>query len=444
MLICVLLLAMGCYTPLFHLLYNYVPGFNLFRGMDKFIWLAALFLSLLAGIGMDLTLRRQRAPWWLVVGAAGLGVVLFFLSSLPPQLDWWAWVLRCVRDTHSYLMPSNVFTDPLFISVTSTQASLSLLRGGLTLIAGAFLLRLARSRLKLACAAMLALALFELTTFAAPSLMSFTPRSFYSPGVLGFLAQHPGDYRIQHSNPNAAMMTDALDIAGDDPTGLLRYNRFLFFSEGLDPDTATVGDAPKHYDGKALQMVRLHYGFPDGDRGWVEFQHGLPHLLLVDRFRVMTNYHQIFTTLTNADFKMDEEVILESQPSPPPRPSAEKGTVKLLASSTDFLDIEAEAAAPSILLITDAYSSGWRALALPGSVQAQYQIMPANYCLRAIPLSAGHHRLRVEYSPSGFRVGRVVSIVSLVLFLGFLGVGLRNNFWKNDSRPGVFANEVTH
>jgi hypothetical protein len=33
------LLALGKYTPLLWLLYTYVPGFNLFRGLSKFIYI---------------------------------------------------------------------------------------------------------------------------------------------------------------------------------------------------------------------------------------------------------------------------------------------------------------------------------------------------------------------------------------------------------------------
>ena len=44
-----LLLALGRYTPLFKLLYQWVPGFNQFRGNSKFIFLVSLFLALLAG-----------------------------------------------------------------------------------------------------------------------------------------------------------------------------------------------------------------------------------------------------------------------------------------------------------------------------------------------------------------------------------------------------------
>ena len=97
MLIIVLVLAMGGYTPVFHLLFDYVPGFNLFRGMDKFLWLAALFLSVLAGVGLDQMLRGRAVPWWLIGGVAGAGVMLCGLSILPRQLDWWAGVVKKLR-----------------------------------------------------------------------------------------------------------------------------------------------------------------------------------------------------------------------------------------------------------------------------------------------------------------------------------------------------------
>ena len=51
--------------------------------------------------------------------------------------------------------------------------------------------------------------------------------------------------------------------------------------------------------------------------------------------------------------------------------------------------------------------------------------MPANFILRAVPLAAGRHRLRIEYSPKAFRVGKWVSIVSLIIYAGFLGWHLR-------------------
>ncbi len=68
---------------------------------------------------------------------------------------------------------------------------------------------------------------------------------------------------------------------------------------------------------------------------------------------------------------------------------------------------------PAILLLTENYATGWRALPLEGSAQSTYRILPANYCLRAIPLAAGKHHILVEYAPAGWRIGRWVSLLGL-------------------------------
>jgi hypothetical protein len=112
---------------------------------------------------------------------------------------------------------------------------------------------------------------------------------------------------------------------------------------------------------------------------------------------------------------VEKEVILESQPDPAPQPPREMSRVRMLESSTDSVTVEADAKTPLLLLMTDTYSSGWRALALPGSSQARYQIMPANYCLRAIPLAAG------------FRIGKAVSIAAWVVFFVWVGLTVRTS-----------------
>jgi hypothetical protein len=430
MLVIVLVLALGRYTPVFDFLFIYVPGFNNFRGLDKFLWLAALFLAALAGMGMDQMLQGRTAPRWLIAGAVGAATVLCALAFLAAHSAWWGRLLKGLNSDGSNL-PEGYYSDPLFILHTKAKAAWSLVLGALSLFAAAALLALAKSRRSLASGAMLLLATAELAGFAATSLMTFPLRPPHSSAMTGFLAQHPGDYRIRRDNPNDAMTAGALDILGDDPAGLLRYMRFLYFSTGADFALALDGRVVDKPITDIWRMARLRYLFSNDEKTWTELAGLLPHLLLVDRFRVMTNYQTILSTLTNASFKMEEEVILESQPSPLPQPAREKGAVKLLESSTDFLDIEADVAAPALLLITDSYSSGWRARALPGSAQARYEVMPANYCLRVVPLAAGHHLLRVEYAPAGFRLGRVVSILALAIFLVLTTLVVKNSFLKH-------------
>jgi hypothetical protein len=247
--------------------------------------------------------------------------------------------------------------------------------------------------------------------------MAFQIRPAYSDEILAFLAQQRGDYRIQSSNPNNAMSAGTLDVGGDDPSGLLRYVRYYEFTRGIDLDTTPMNALPTQWNPGSMRMLRCRYAFTEGKEDYWTTKDPLPTALLLEKFRVITNYRAIFPVLAGTNFHADKEVILENQPEPEPLPGGEMGTAKVIESSTDYLIIDAETKSPAILLVTDSFSSGWRARGLPGSVQAQYQIMPANYCLRAVPLQAGHHLIRMEYSPLGYRIGKVVSLVAWPIFI---------------------------
>jgi hypothetical protein len=429
LLIIMLVLALGGHTPVFHWLYDYVPGFKLFRGMDKFLWLAALFLSMLAGVGLDQLLRGRDVPGWLIGGVTFAALVLCGLSLLPLQADWWSRLMRCLTAGTMKIALNFDYTGPAFVAQAKAQYIRSLLEGAVYLFLAAGLLFLAKSRRRLACAAMLVMAVVELASFADTSLMTFEPGTPYPPAILQFLASQPGDHRILYSKPNNAMTAGTLDIGGDDPSGLLRYVRYFYFTEGLNYDATPFGKpGPLVCDVGAWRILRCRYAFQDSRPPvCARIRDPLPRLILVERFRVMTDYHAMFFTLTNQSFDPGREVILEDLPNPPPAPDQQLGAVRLLDSSTDYLTVEADTAAPCLLLNTDAYSKGWRARPLPGSSQAAYQIMPADYCLRAIPLAAGHHLLRLEYSPLGFRVGKVVSFVAWAIFLPLVVLAMRRS-----------------
>ena len=455
MVILLLLLALGAYTPLFKLLYAWVPGFNKFRGNSKFIFLASLFLALLAGLGFDELIKGRRLPRPFVgalglVGFLLLGVAVVARPASPgaAAADWWHSVLLAVSSAgESYLSP-DVCQSPAFVLEAARMASQGLFVAGWALIVVALLLGCVR-RYPHALWILLALAVTELFVFACMSLDHFDLRQAVNPAVEQYLKAHPGDYRIQERDrPNAALSMGAQDVWGYEPGVVLRYAQLLAFIQGVDPDQAvrlTTLPAPNSADDPLFAMFRCRFQFlVDGNQLAVrERTDYLPHLLLVQRCRVLTSRTEIFSALTNALFNPREEVILETPPDSLPVASAETGTVNLVDSSTDYLTIEANLAAPEILLVPDVYAQGWRARALPGSAQTHYSVQPANWCLRAIPLAAGHHRLRLEYAPLGFRAGKWVSIFSLAIGLILVGVTIRRLVrHRGMSRAQAFARTV--
>src|SRR5262249_31009341 len=143
---------------------------------------------------------------------------------------------------------------------------------------------------------------------------------------------------------------------------------------------------------------------------------------------VLPDRNAIFDTARSATFDPAREVILESEPEPKPSPAENPGTAKIVAASTDALEIEADVEQPSILLITDSFTRSWRATALPGSAQTDYKLVPANYILRAVPMTAGHHHLRVEYARNALIMGKWISILAGLAFLAALGWCFKNRF----------------
>jgi hypothetical protein len=142
----------------------------------------------------------------------------------------------------------------------------------------------------------------------------------------------------------------------------------------------------------------------------------LKHLELIGHYEVQSDRGAALRAMTQASFDPRREVILEQEPNP--KPAAEvQGNARIVRQGTDFMEIEAELASPAILLITDAWTPAWRASALPGSSQASYELVPADYALRAVALERGKHRLRVAYAPRAYAIGAAVSALAGLAWL---------------------------
>jgi hypothetical protein len=425
-----LVLALGVHTPLFKFLYEWVPGFNKFRSNSKFIFLASLFMALLAGLGLDGLIRGRaiRRPLILGLGIFGVSMLVVALGirqsgSSPFWFGAWHRVMLFVSATGESYVPAKSFEDTPFVLRAALEASTSLLLAGGTLILAALLLWFAKTQRKAAWG-LVALAVVEMFLFARGSRDRFALSERQYPALKQWLDDRPGDYRILNLfEPNSAMGLPAQDIWGMDPGMIRRYGEAVAFSQGVNTDLTELEYIFPRKDVPFLKMLRCRFVFglqeftqQDYQVGIQEIQDPLPHLQLVSACRVIARKSEILSTVTDAAFHPREEVILETAPDPEPQAANEAGSVTIVDSGTDYLDVEANVFSACILLITDTYAKGWHARPLPGSSQQHYQVMPANYCLRAIPLAAGRHRIRVEYLPVAFTYGKWLSLLFLLAF----------------------------
>jgi hypothetical protein len=186
------------------------------------------------------------------------------------------------------------------------------------------------------------------------------------------------------------------------------------WSAGGDPNTATQYVIFRRFH-PLLSMVRVQYVVAVDDNVMKIVPGATPplrRLELVGSYQVQKDRDGILRALGDASFDAHKQVILERVPDPEPLASDNPGHATITREGTDFIDIEADLATPSLLLVTDSWAPEWRAKALPGSSQSSYELLPANYILRAIALHPGKHRLRLEYASLAFPLGAAVSVLA--------------------------------
>jgi hypothetical protein len=323
--------------------------------------------------------------------------------------------------------PTN-YDNPAFVREAQIHAGESLLWAAAPcVIAGICLLFLKSPRKLGLCLAILGMG--EMLIFAWSLDTSFDLSKSAFSQFKDFFQSHPGDFRVLLQPPKGlllpsegdfVMAAGGYDVWGYGPLVPRRYGEFIASTQGTPREKAEPSLMFRWYL-PIYQMLRCRYSiFP----AIAAQEHDiLPRVALVHDYVLLTNTDTIFETLMDPGFDAYHRVILESPPDPAPAPAAqpEQEHARVVDSGTDYLVIEAETDRPALLLVTDDYSAGWRARPLESGPQSRYEIMPANYCLRAVPLQAGHHKILMEYAPRGFRIGRWISITATAAWLAALG-----------------------
>jgi hypothetical protein len=425
-LVAALVLALGDYTPLFAFLYRWVPLFDRFRGTGKFMFPVALILVLFAGYGLDRILR-DRAVARRALLAGGAGVVALLIGATAVLLSDWTPVMKAMQASGQTALAAAGYERPSLIAASRSFAALGLFIAGLTLAAGVLLAIWVRREPRVALV-LGALAIAEVFVFARLHRPTFDSARVAVPELRDYLAAHPGDYRILNLEaPNDAMSMHAFDAWGYDPGVTRRYAELIAWTEGEDPKSATQYVKFRRFS-PLLTMVRVKYVVVR-EGGTTQIVPGatppLGHLELLSTYQVHAHRANILGAMGEASFDPRKEVILEQPPDPEPVAGQAQGRASIVREGTDFIDIEADLPNPAILLVTDAWADGWRAVPLEGSSQSRYKLVPADYALRGVALGRGHHHLRIEYAPLLFYVGVLLSVLAWPAWIGALVLARR-------------------
>jgi len=418
--------AVGTSTPVFWLMYRFVPGFSNFRAPARFDLFSIFYLAFLAGLGLDALMKWRPGGRWIAAAAATVtaagAACLAGWSSIVNQGWLFQWCIRYIVQrgaSDNSALDRHLATNVNFVLDAARHAGAQLERSGILLLVCAAVLIVAR-RFPRAAVMLAIIAVGELSfnamgwSFDSPVAIRMPP--VWEEGMTG----HDAGRRIVCGNAffsNEGMTMGFDNVGGGNPLLLHRTNDFLAVTQGINPMGVGFGEEfnwlPPSY--RMLRADLLLYSVKDVPRvGRLDDVMG--HVALLGRFKMAHSESEALGIVTAAGFDPGAEVVLESQPDPAPSP-ARGGSARIVSETTDQLEIEVDLTAPKILLVTDAYARGWRVRPLDGDGQPNYQVMPGDYMLRAIPLAAGHHHFVLEYRPVGFEIGKWISMGMVGVYL---------------------------
>jgi hypothetical protein len=434
-------LSLGLYSPAFPLWCRWIPYFNHFRGDAKFNIFVCLFLAVLAGIGLD-QLMTQEIHF-------SIGYIAFIIGMFCGVVDFWGyWEFKKNSNLLWYSMLKAIpwfeykFGKVAHFLHSSVWNQVQMLQikdlGMCSLVCFLFFLILYFSKSKpFFRYGLVILAGFELLGFAKNYCPTFSLSHLKNMDqkIEAFLKQHPTSDRTFGLN-NQAILIHAFDIAGYDSLILSHYVQLMLQTQKHLTSDVFGSSELKHFS-RWFRFLRLKYFFElNYHTGEVRVLKApwkpLPEFLILHHWQVIHHRKKLIDQLLNPAFHPRQMVYLNHPPDPLPNADATEKKFRVVNLNPDRLDISVYLSHAALLLMTNAYDPGWRAVALPNSVQSKYDVLQADDLFQVIPLKSGWNHFKMIYRPWAYVWGKWISIITL----GLLGLSTLVGWWMIKKREG--------
>ncbi len=196
--------------------------------------------------------------------------------------------------------------------------------------------------------------------------------------------------------------------------------RMIAFLRGLGPDIWTAMEPAcsiTHYLGHPkledslpdeARLHMQHAGTMDGLEVYANTR-ALPRAYVVSEVRLADTREAMYALLTQPGFDPGRTALIESPIETTLEPGVE-GTAKLLDRGFTDVGIRTNTDGRALLVLADAYYPGWSA-----TVNGEpAEVIPVYSVFRGVLVPGGESEVEFRYFPASFRLGLVVSVLSLL------------------------------
>jgi hypothetical protein len=239
-------------------------------------------------------------------------------------------------------------------------------------------------------------------------LMGAAPLEYGLATAEGYDVLYPARYRMLW---NAVNGTQAASNASDyllfgaagSPLVDLFGIRWLVTGTASSPQQVAESGIPRQFP----RVV-----FSDGQALVWENPDPLPPAVLIHRVMKARSAEDALAMVTADGFDPHRTAVVEGAGSAEGR-AAGADTLAYRRPSSGRLVVRTASAAAGLLLVNSAYDRGWRAT-VDGT---EAPVHPADVAFMGIEIPAGRHRVQMRYAPGGFRLGWMLSCLTLAAML---------------------------
>ncbi|HEU4344187.1 MAG TPA: YfhO family protein [Candidatus Binatia bacterium] len=434
-----LIFAFGGYTPFYPWVLRYAPVFALIRFPEKYFFLTygllwfVILRGLVAFMGRDVSKPSRTS---VVV----FPVILMLVPALLLLTLNTEYVSQWVASKANSVSPSyqTIKVAASVLLAVERQVFLSI---GILILILAAKKRLARTALFQVLLVTVVFIDFDRAHrdyqyLLSPDLVNQGPRVisrpesdlarvFYYPGRETL---HPAQYSVLarpsfegaislvYNNllPNTGVFHGFHYFQEIDAFSRRPYLAFLNFTDRADPELRF----------RLLRALNINYvisfrplpelgitlirHFPEYPSWLYRLDGTVPRTYVVSKSIVESNPTQVLRRLASPEFDRMQEVVLDQEPGiRPQRPLL--ATTNIVRYGNRAVTIHASLNDSGILILADSYYPGWKAY-VDGQ---EASILKANYFFRGVALPAGDHTVEFRYDPLSFKIGWVISLLSL-------------------------------
>ncbi|MBW2028488.1 MAG: YfhO family protein [Deltaproteobacteria bacterium] len=418
-----LFLALGKHNPLYPLFYR-LPGFNSFRIPAQIIFLYVFGMGILSGIALD---QVSTGEWRLGQKARSFFVALGVLLALL-----FIAITLSRYSTFYYLFKffaKEPIEDGQLLGLYERVRD-SVYQSGFLFFCTALLFwALKRGRIphRMFTGLICLILAGDLLFFGSGFVHTWTFRS--SPKkeeILSALSKDPVKGRVVTASTlfqvNDGLRYSFPSILGYDPLILKRYVEYILFAQGENTDQPEgIVNLSRIRDPRAKLIRLLNTRYLIDEKKIRVLDNGVPYVALVNRAVFMPS-DKILSFMGSEEFEPTCMVVLEGKEGQGMRTEGKEvrgkggGTFSVLEYENDAIRIQVKTPMPAYMVLSEIYYPGWRAR-VNGK---RAEILRGNYLFRVIPLEAGEHEVRLSFVSWPFRIGAVLSLITVLLSLYLL------------------------